>query len=313
MSISAFPKVFQMADKHVTGIWDGEIEITEKLDGSQFVFGTVDGGFYMRSKGAMIYDKDHWVREISTSDIFWMATDHALNLYQKGRIHEGHVFYCETISKPRHNVLTYDEIPRHGLALFGWTIDGEPMQYASLELAASTLDIGIANLLYHGTVPDDVDKLAWVLHFLDEQSDLGGPNIEGVVLKAYREYFVGGQLMPIMSAKYVSEAFKEVHRKDWNRNNSSGGKWNEYKDSFNTEARWNKAIQHLRDDGLLIGEPKDIGALIKEINRDITEEEKENIMRWLWDHFHKEILRTATRGFPEYYKRMLLEESLNAE
>lgn len=309
--ITAFPKIFQMNDRHVTSIWDEAIEVTEKLDGSQFVFGKVEGGFYIRSKGAMIYDRDHFVREINTSDLFYTACAHALILNDRGMIPDGHVFFGETISKPRHNMLTYDSIPQNGIALFGYTVNGEPQEYYLLQTAAEALDVGIVKLLYHGPAPEDVNKLDWVLNFLDEQSDLGGPNIEGVVIKAYKEYFVGGQLVPIMSAKYVSEAFKEIHRKDWSKENTQGGKWGVYKDQFCTKARWNKSIQHLRDEGLLVNEPKDIGILIKEINRDIIEEEQDHIKAFLWAHFSKELLRTATRGFPEFYKQKLLEDSLN--
>lgn len=45
-------------------------------------------------------------------------------------------------------------------------------------------------------------------------------------------------------------------------------------DSYRTEARWQKAVQHLRDEGKLLGEPKDIGPLMAEIWRDLVEEEK---------------------------------------
>jgi hypothetical protein len=75
--------------------------------------------------------------------------------------------------------------------------------------------------------------------------------------------------------------------------------------AFCTEARWEKAVQHLRDDGALTDSPKDIGALLKALNHDIDVECKDEIKDALWQMFRKDILRVASRGFPEWYKRCL--------
>jgi ATP-dependent helicase/DNAse subunit B len=72
-----------------------------------------------------------------------------------------------------------------------------------------------------------------------------------------------------------------------------------------------KAIQHLKEKGELEFTPRDIGKLIKEIQDDITEEEKENILNFLWNEFGKELLRNAVKGFPEFYKRYLAERNFN--
>ena len=62
-------------------------------------------------------------------------------------------------------------------------------------------------------------------------------------------------------------------------------KWQMFCESFRAEARWAKSVQHLRDNGELENEPRDIGKLIKAIKDDITEEEKENIRKFLWKEF----------------------------
>lgn len=49
--ISAFPKIFAIGTKYIDSIFDNEVEITEKVDGSQFAFGKIDGEVYCRSKG----------------------------------------------------------------------------------------------------------------------------------------------------------------------------------------------------------------------------------------------------------------------
>ena len=67
-----------------------------------------------------------------------------------------------------------------------------------------------------------------------------------------------------------------------------------------------KAFQHLRDDGLIEGEPRDIGKLIIEAQKDIVDECKEEIIDWLWKIYGKQLLRHAIKGLPEWYKEKLL-------
>jgi hypothetical protein len=117
---------------------------------------------------------------------------------------------------------------------------------------------------------------------------------------------IGDLVFPIMCGKYVSEEYKE-RAGDWKKDHTNIGQWEGYKMSYCTQARWLKAIQHLRDDGLLRGAPQDIGPLIKEVQRDITEEHEEEIKNFLWKHFGKEVLRVASHGLPEFYKNYLME------
>ena len=80
-------------------------------------------------------------------------------------------------------------------------------------------------------------------------------------------------------------------------------------ESFRTEARWQKAVQHLREKEELENQPRDIGKLMKEINLDIIEEESENIKEQLYKLYIKDITRKATAGFAEWYKKQLLENA----
>ena len=47
----AFPKIIALGGVGIGSIFDEEVEITEKLDGSQFGFGIVDDTLVVRSKG----------------------------------------------------------------------------------------------------------------------------------------------------------------------------------------------------------------------------------------------------------------------
>jgi hypothetical protein len=110
-----------------------------------------------------------------------------------------------------------------------------------------------------------------------------------------------------MKAKVVREDFKEVHAGEWGKANpSSKDVVGAIIEAYKTEARWNKAVQHLRDEGRLLEAPQDIGELIKAVNNDVLDEEKEVIKEILFKHYWKDISRGITSGLPEWYKRKLL-------
>ena len=74
-----------------------------------------------------------------------------------------------------------------------------------------------------------------------------------------------------------------------------------------------QAVQHLRDNGELTGTPKDIGPLIKEIRKDVMEEEKEAIKATLWSIYQNDFLATATNGFPQWFKEKLVKGEINEQ
>ena len=131
--------------------------------------------------------------------------------------------------------------------------------------------------------------------------------MEGIVVKNYsRPFLLGDRPLPLMAGKYVSERFKEVNHRNCKSKKNDQAKIDIFKERFRTEARWDKGIQHLRDNGKLENSPRDIGILIKEIQRDVEEEEKEHIKNFLYREFGKGIIRHSTRDFPEYYKKEIL-------
>ena len=73
------------------------------------------------------------------------------------------------------------------------------------------------------------------------------------------------------------------------------------------EAIWDKAIQHLKENNELENVPRDIAKLMKEIDRDIKEEELEYIKDSLAGIILPDINRKAKAGFAEYYKKKLME------
>lgn len=297
---SAFPKIFAVGTQYIADLFKEDVEITEKLDGSQFGFGKFNGQLACRSKGM--------IQHIEAPDkMFEKAVEYVKTIENK--LPEGVLFYAEYLQKPKHSTLTYDSVPKNNLALFGVRYDDDRFEddYDKLKEWATRLDIDIVPIIFKGKI-NSADEL---LTMLETDSFLGGQKVEGVVVKRYKEWLFGGQIMHIMGGKFVSERFKEVHKKEWKYENTGSGKWEAIMQSYKTEARWNKAIMHLKERGEFTESPKDIGALMKEVREDLTIEEKENIKEQLWQLHSPQLLRVATAGLPEWYKEKLLKDNFN--
>lgn len=150
-----------------------------------------------------------------------------------------------------------------------------------------------------------------VQELLETESFLGGQKVEGLVFKRRSNAIFGRDAKPLI-AKYVSEAFRETHQKK------------QYKvpkqevigmiiEIHRTEARWQKAVQHVREDGKLEQSPRDIGKLIAEVQRDLVAECSDEIKNMLFDHFVKQIQRGVIRGLPEWYKDQLLQMAFDKD
>ena len=296
--LKSFPKTFSIGTDYVADIFKEEVEITEKVDGSQFSFGKENGEVLCRSKGQSLHD--------GIDNMFKKAVDYVFSIAD--RIPEGMFLNCEYLMKPKHNTLCYETIPKNHLVLFGASDSTEKYisNHSKLKEYAELLDIDVIPLVYSGKI-ENAEEL---LGMLKRKSYLGGADIEGIVVKNYeRKFLLGGQPMPLMAGKYVSEAFKEVHRDRWGAEEKTANKFEVFKQSFRTDARFEKAVQHLAEKGELENSPRDIGKLIKEVISDIEAEEADNIKNWLYDEYKGEIFRCASRGVSEWYKERLLGKS----
>lgn len=277
------------------------MEITEKVDGSQLGFGKINGRLFVRSKGV---EKD-----LDNPDGMFIDAVEYIKTIQD-RIPDNYTFYGEYLQKPKHNTLAYDRIPKNHIALFA-VLDTERREFFSHATIAEWADklsvdaipvlkVGISN-------PEEVLEIV-----KDRVSYLGGQKIEGVVVKAYKPWLFLNQIpLTVMSGKYVTEEFKEVHHKNWKSENTNKGRLEVAISQYRSEARWNKAVQHLRDDGRLTGTPRDIGELIKEVRQDITAEEKEAIKAQLWSIYGDKFLRAAGDGLAQWYKEKLVKGEIN--
>lgn len=296
--ITSYPKILTLGSSMTENALLGKVYIQEKVDGSLFGFGkTEDGTLSMRSKSVVFRDGEREVDKMFIEPANYIKSImHVLDTYDPDTY-----FYSEYLSKPKHNTLKYENKPKNGLVLFDAMVNGRWMTREELETAATKLGIDVIPQLYYG----DAD-VAKIKELLETKSYLGGETVEGVVIKNYVEKMVfRGSVFP-MFTKYVREAFKERHATEWKVKTVKGGV-DQYIESFKSEARWQKALLHLKEKDQITQSPKDIGPLMKEVSQDITEEEEQNIKEFLWKQYRDQILRTAVRGLPEWYKNKLLE------
>lgn len=309
MHLPKFPKVLALGHRTIKRIWDGPVEITEKVDGSQFSFGKPESDVICRTRRTVLYNAQ-------PDKMFKDAIRHVESVQNK--LDPDYLFFGEQLARPKHNVLVYDKVPKGHIAPFGVMNrhSQEMVRYDGIKSWAKELEMDVVPLLWAGEVSAQWKghEAELVIDLLDTESFLGGPKVEGVVVKNYEhDAMIGeGHYYPYLVGKYVSEKFREKHGRNAYGSQKTKSDWEAYKDSFRTEARWLKAIQHLREDGTLLGEPKDIGPLMKEIQIDLEDEHKEEIMEFLYKLYRKELLGRSTQGFAEWYKQMLLEGKIDA-
>jgi len=294
----SYPKVYALGHAAIGGLLLDAVIVQEKLDGSQFSFtlgpkGT-DGGHDVVCKSRnKIIDQE-------AAGMFHLAVEHVKSVAP--RLTEGYTYRCEYLMKNKHNTLTYARVPKNNLVLFDVNTGHELyMHWKDVELQAKTLDIDCVPTLQTGRI----ENPGRIKELLGDESFLGGPAMEGIVIKNYGRFGRDGH---VLMGKYVSEDFKEMHTKDWKKRHP-GGKdvLAEIGMSLCTQARWRKALQHLKERGEYTQSLRDIGALFKEVNQDTqqecAEEIKEVLFKWGWKGISKHI----TRGLPEWYKEYLME------
>lgn len=292
----SYPSIYALGHRALAELLLDDVIVQEKVDGSQFSFGwfseyPISGGFRMRSKGAQL--------NIEAPDSMFKK---AVQFVQTLSLHDGWTYRAEYLQKPKHNTLAYDRVPANNVILFDIN-DGEEsyLSYDQVVEEGKRLGLETVPCFFTGKL-ESAEKLR---ELLDTSSCLGGQKIEGVVIKNYARF---GLDKKALMGKFVSEMFKEVHAKDWKERNP--GKKDIIEaliDKYRTPARWEKAVQHLREAGKITDSPRDIGDLIKEVWPDILKECREDIADALMEWAEKDLQRGVIRGLPEWYKQKLLE------
>lgn len=293
----SYPKVYTIGHRGVAELFLGDVLVEEKIDGSQFNFCRIGEEVQMRSRGAAVYTEN--------AQMFAAAVNAVKELAP--RLHEGWGYRAEFLMKPKHNVLCYGRVPRFNLILFDVTTGDECyLTRFEKEQEAERIGMEIVPVMYFGPVSKSEDILA----FLERESVLGG-HVEGIVVKNYARF---GMDKKVLMGKFVREDFKESHSKEWKAANPTISDIVERLiATLRHERRWEKAVERMRDAGILEHSPRDIGALIKEVQQDIRAEEMDFIRDKLAEWALPRIMRASSAGLPEWYKKRLLDSAFEGQ
>lgn len=292
--LHSYSKIYHLGHKELANLLKGSVVVEEKVDGSQFSFGRRGDVVHFRSRGATIYPE-------TADKLFKAAVEYVTSI--KDKLNNDWTYRGEVLHAPRHNTLTYARTPRHNVVLFDIEKDLgqnflEPLAKA---YEANRLDLEVVPAFHIGAL-SDMESLKRITEL---ESFLGGCKMEGVVVKNYSQF---GDDKKVLMGKWVREEFKEIHQGAWKGANPSRNDVIELMvQIYRSEPRWEKAIQHLRDAGKLQHAPQDIGALIKEFQQDLVEECAAEIKEKLYEYALPKILRGASAGLPEFYKKKLTE------
>lgn len=302
----SYSSIYNMGHKAIAALLQGPVYVEEKIDGSQFSFGITEDQYgepmlRVRSKGCeMILD--------APEKMFSLAVETVKTLAPK--LHPGWTYRGEYLRTTKHNALIYQRVPALNVILFDIeTAECEFLSYAEKAAEAARLGLEVVPLLKEGIVAS-LDEFRALL---DAESVLGGQKIEGVVVKPVG-YGLFGVDKKVLMGKFVSEAFKEVHSKAWREDNpTSGDIVANIALEYTTQARWQKALQHLMEYGTITGSPRDIGALMKEVPEDVKRECEEEIKAKLFAFAWPHIARRVAHGLPAWYKELLLKKQFEGE
>jgi len=293
----SYPSIFNLGHRAIVDLLKDPVLVEEKIDGSQFSFGRFDGELKCKSKGATL--------NLEAPEKMFLK---AVEVVKELPLHDGWTYRAEYLAKPKHNVLAYDRVPKNFLIIFDINdVQESYLNYRFKDQEANRLGLETVPLLHNQKIesPDEFRAL------LETVSILGGQKIEGMVIKNYSRF---GQDKKVLMGKFVSEKYKEIHSAEWKKSNPTGkdiiGLLSE---SYRTPARWQKAVQHLREAGKLENSPRDIGLLIREVWPDVEKECKEEIKEKLYAWASGHIRRGVIRGLPEWYKEQLMEKQFEEE
>lgn len=302
--IPSYAKSYNIGHRALVQYFDSIVEnetwvVEEKIDGSQFSFSRRGDDFFFRSKNKP-FPSD------VPEKMFSFGVEKVLELGTELR--DGWVYRGEYLRSPKHGALSYKSIPSKHVVIFD--VEDEHGRLLSTERRTDEAErLGFTAVRIISRFNSAPSEMLPVLNgWLEEESQLGGPKVEGVVIKRTERLLFDDQTSKLMIAKYVSETFREDQKKAWKQDNPGR---NDVVQrlilEYQSKARLEKSIQRLKDSGDWDGSPKDIGPLMKLFPDDLLEDHKEDIKDALFTHFWSHIRRGVVAPIPRWYKEWLVE------
>jgi RNA ligase len=301
----SYVKVLQLGDPRISDILKRPHVVEEKLDGSQFRFGKI-GGQVMTGSHRVRYNEYNQPDKMFRGVVAYVESIASL-------LPEGTMFYAEMLSKPKQNTVQYGRAAKNGLMLFdAWdTRTNTWFTLPELTAAASLFEIDGPVILAEsdGSEPESLDTMQ---RFLSTTSYFGNSIIEGIVVKCYGDSIpVTYQQLPGLFGKYVRASFKEENAIEWR--GKKGSVTDAVISRFKTEARWEKIVLHLQEEGKLEWNMRDMGALITELSREIEEEVKPAAVDMLWGNIEHQVHKGLGGGMAEWWKAKLLKKQVEED
>ena len=285
--------------------------LQEKLDGSQFRAQINEDGSYIFGAKNALFDEWHPVDPNFVTAVNNMTpildkfkdTD----VYHPGKVY---TFFMEYLEFPRHNTVSYARVPLNNLYLFDLARNGEFIadpefvrNYANL---MGLEPVKVYRALDNPPTEADIQEILKTEHPI-----LGGQKTEGIVVKCYAgQMQQRGHFYPVIF-KYVRKEFAELNAINWaerstvDRGNILDRGFAPFKEGL--ENIYNKAIQHVKDNGNLTYSAKDIGLyLMDELKKDFQEEYLPVCMKEIEKFVKDDLFRMFKRGLPDYYKEEYL-------
>lgn len=302
-AIPSYPKLKAPTHKDVQDLFEGEIVVEIKIDGSNVSFrkDPVTGNMVFRSRTIML-DPEH----INLDRTFtpFIKTINSMS----ERFDPKYIYRGEYLKDPKHVKITYNRVPLHHVVLFDIQ-DAVTGQYLGVDLLlkeAERIGFEVVPIIFRGTLPKDesfIMEKATRLKFLNDILEKGtkcetiagskanfmGDIIEGIVIKNYEKKSTrGGD--PLL-AKLVREEHKELskRKKGGRYDHNRPGITSEIGNMYANENRFLKAYQRLKESNVtFLDTTEDIPRIVGEIHRDVLDEELPNITNMLWkDAKHK--------------------------
>ena len=292
-----YGKIYNLSHREVEGFLTEECVIEEKVDGSQFSFGVFDGELRVFSRRVELTNQD-------PPKDFRAAIQSVREAHDAHGLVDGWTYRGECVARKQHNTLVYERTPKGNVIIF--EIDKGNQKLLSYEdkyAEATRIGFETVPMFFIGNVTQEV-----LDQCMKQKPFLGGEMMEGVVIKRVPDKVIDGRDKKVLMAKFVSDKFKERHDKEWNKDKVARREIPVViAQQFSTPARWEKAAQRIRDEGKLETENplRNIPLIIKEVWRDIEEEEMDTIKDQLYNHFKKDIQRQSVKGIPNWWKDKL--------
>lgn len=302
-----YPKVLSLGQPLIADIFSHPVEISEKVDGSQCRIQLTEDSVKCGSKNVGIADEKMFrlaheqAERIWNEKVWWTFGDDI-------------TLFAEFLNKEKHNVLIYGRVPLNNLYLFGAMVDDRHLQTDELIEIAKELQIEPPHIL---AAESDVKSQSDIEEYLKVDSCLGNTILEGVVIKQYHETYPALLASTQaffgypMAGKLVRDDFKERLDKEWSGKKQRETPLAKVTTEFLTDARFNKAIQHLADEGRITYEMNNLKDIIPEFYRDLVDEEHDEIVKIAMEEFWRQLKRKCDSFSVQEWKRYLVEKQFS--